>query len=282
MIEKYSVGQVSSARGKSLLVLLLSLGLGAAGVYYARQYVEQQIVTVKKQYETQDVMLEVVVPNRTLKQGDTIYQEDLSIREIPKKYADRNSVNSGNFESAVGQRVDFDVEEGRPLLWAHLAGGTSPTFSGLIEDGLRAMTVRVDDINSISGFLQPQDKVDLLLTYGGNEDQKIFPLIQNLNVIATGTQTQIDKAADGVMRSFATITVHVTPLDAQKITLAKQVGKLTATLRNPADNKPLSSDAMSIAKLLNVKAIDRPKNTEKQLLTMKVPEPAIEYIVGGQ
>jgi pilus assembly protein CpaB len=282
MIEKYSVGLISSARGKSLLVLLLSLGFGAAGVYYARQYVEQQIVTLKNEYETQDAMLEVVVPNRSLKQGDIVYQEDLSIREIPEKYADRNSVNSGNYQAAIGQRIDFDVDEGRPLLWAHLAGGTTPTFSGLIEDGLRAMTVRVDDINSISGFLQPHDKVDLLLTYGGNEDQKIFPLIQNLNVIATGTQTQIDKAADGVMRNFATITVHVTPLEAQKITLAKQVGKLTATLRNPADSKPLSSDAMSIAKLLNIKSVEKPNNTKTQKLTMKLPEPAIEYIVGGQ
>jgi len=86
--------------------------------------------------------------------------------QIPQKYADTHSVHSGNYDVAVGQRLDFDIDEGRPLLWAHLEGGLTPTFSGKVDEGLRAMTVRVDEINSISGFLQPKDKVDLMLSYG--------------------------------------------------------------------------------------------------------------------
>jgi len=84
-----------------------------------------------------------------------------------------------------------------------------------VPEGARALTVRVDEINSISGFLQPGDRIDLLMTHGLGTDNSVFPLIQNLNVIATGLQTRVDKnSVGGGKRSFTTITVNVSPDDA--------------------------------------------------------------------
>ena len=142
------------------------------------------------------------------------------------------------------------------------------------------MTVRVDDINSISGFLQPEDQIDLLLSYGSAEAQHIFPLIQSLNVIATGIQTLVDKNGQVSQRNFSTITVQVSPEQAKKITLAQQVGKLTALLRNPDDDAPLSNQPLSVAHLLNgsqtpsinATKVARPRSIKKQ---------SIEYIIGG-
>ncbi len=265
---------------KQIIMFGLSLLLGAAGVFYSKQYIETQIAYYKGQFEKTEPMVSLVVPNRPLARGHVLLAEDLSIREIPVKYADSNSVTGQNYEIAIGQRIDFDVDEGRPLLWAHLEGGITPTFSGKVEEGLRAMTVRVDEINSISGFLQPQDKVDLLLTYGAGEKQIIFPVIQKLNVIATGVQTLVDKASNGRTRNFTTMTVHVTPDQAQKITLAQSVGKLTAMLRNPDDESPLSDVPMNIAKLLNIPE-PAPVVKKKQKKIKAKPEPGIEYIVGG-
>jgi len=170
------------------------------------------------------------------------------------------------------------------LLWAHLEGGLTPTFSGKVADGLRAMTVRVDDINSISGFLQPKDKVDLMLSYGSGGAQQIFPLIQRLDVIATGIQTLVDKSSSGSTRSFSTITVHVSPSDGQKITLAQQVGKLTAMLRNPEDSASLSDVPMTVAELLNIPEAPIKKAVVKRARRAPAAPtaPAIEYIIGGQ
>ena len=264
---------------KQIIMFGLSLLLGGAGVFYSKQYIETQIAYYKGQFEKTEPMVSIVVPNKPLLRGHLLTSGDLSVREIPVKYADSNSVNGQNYEIAIGQRIDFDIDEGRPLLWAHLEGGLTPTFSGKVEEGLRAMTVRVDEINSISGFLQPQDKVDLLLTYGSGEEQIIFPLIQKLNVIATGVQTLVDKASNGRTRNFSTMTVHVTPDQAQKITLAQQVGKLTAMLRNPDDESPLSDVPMNLAKLLN---IPEPEPVKKITKKKKIkPPPGIEYIVGG-
>lgn len=270
---------------KGAVMFLLSIALGAVGVFFSRQYIEEQIAYYRGQLERTETMVKVVVPNRPIRRGEIVSADMLSTRDIPQKYADSNSVNAGNYEIALGQRVDFDVDEGRALLWAHLEGGLSPTFSGKVPEGLRAMTVRVDEVNSISGFLQPRDRVDLLLSHTRRGEQQIVPLIERLDVIATGVQTVVDKAGSGARRSFSTITVQVTPEEAQRITLAQQVGKLTAMLRNPDDESPLAQEPMSVATLLGLaepvepvaKAAPRPR-------PRRAPEakaPGIEYIIGG-
>ena len=140
---------------------------------------------------------------------------------------------------------------------------------------------RVPDINSISGFLQPKDRVDLLMSHGSGDGQRIYPLIEQLEVIATGTQTLVDKAGAGRERRFTTITVQVSPTQAKRITLAQQVGKLTAMLRNPEDESPLSDAPMTVAELLNLPAPAPEARPRPRPVRAAPKAPAIEYIIGG-
>ncbi len=285
MIDQHSRGARAKGRpGKQILMFVLSLALGAGGVYYSRQYIEDQVSYYKGQLDKTEPMVEVVVPNRAMVRGEVLLSSDLSVRQIPEKYADSNAVNGNNYEVAIGQRIDFDIDEGRPLLWAHLEGGLTPTFSGKVEDGLRAMTVRVDEINSISGFLQPKDKVDLFLSFGTGPGQQILPLIQRLNVIATGVQTLVDKSSGGSTRNFSTITVHVSPEDGQRITLAQQVGKLTAMLRNPDDESPVDESPMTVSQLLNQEkpAVKTTPKAASKPRAVAQKKPGIEFIIGGR
>ncbi|MFT4729928.1 MAG: pilus assembly protein CpaB [Granulosicoccus sp.] len=282
MIDKPSMGFRMPVR-KNQIMFALSIVMGGAAVFYSRQYIEDQVDYYKSQLDKTETMVEVVVPNRILKRGEILLASDLSIREVPEKYADSHSVTSGTYEIAVGQRLDFDIDEGRALLWAHLEGGLTPTFSGKVEDGFRAMTVRVDEINSMSGFLQPKDKVDLLLSYSSGSNYQIFPLIQKLDVIATGVQTIVDKSSSGRARAFSTITVHVSPTNAQKITLAQQVGKITALLRNPDDEGPMNELPMTVAQLLNEPVPIEPEPAPvKRTPRRSKPKPSVEYIIGGR
>lgn len=275
-VQKSNERPSGSRNLKPLLMLLFSLALGAVGVFYSRTYIQDQIAFYRNQLETTETLVKVVVPTRDIARGEVITQQDLAMRDVPTQYVDTNSVNGSNFENAIGQRLEYDVSEGRPLQWSHLEGGLTPTFSGKVENGLRAMTVRVDEINSISGFLQPKDKVDLLLSYGSSEESKIFPLIQKLNVIATGVQTMVDKQSGGRERSFNTITVHVSPEQAQKITLSQQVGRLTAVLRNPEDDGSLSDTPITVANLLNTPEPEPVKPRKR-----RPKPPSIQYIVEG-
>ena len=267
--------------GKNVVMFLLSLAIGAGGVVFAKQYIEEQIDTFRSQLDKTEPMVKVVVPARKMLRGEAVGSTDLVMREIPQQYADTNSVTGEDYELALGQRLDFDIDEGRPLLWAHLEGGRSPTFSGQVPTGLRAMTVRVDEINSISGFLQPHDRVDLLMSHNIGGKQEIFPLIERLQVIATGVQTMVDKNGVAPTRNFSTITVQVSPDQAQRITLAQQVGKITAVLRNPEDESPLPGTPMDVAKLLGIVAPVEVEVEKKPPVRRPKPAPRVEFIVGG-
>ena len=262
---------------KNIALLLISLLLGAAGVFFSKQFIEKRISFYKDQMEVKEEMVEVVVPIRDMLRGEMVTGSDLALRSFPKKYVDSNVVTDQTVPIAFGQRLNFDIDNGKPLLWAHLEGGIAPTFSGKIEEGFRALTFPVNEINSISGFLQPKDNVDLMLTYSGtglgSKEKVTFPFMQNLLVLATGIKTVTDKTGRATSKKFKTITVQVTPEEAKKIILAQEVGKITATLRHPDDVAPMSDKVMNINKLLGIK----PKKALK-----KIPEKqGIEFIIGG-
>jgi pilus assembly protein CpaB len=263
----------SKSANKNVLMLILSLAVGVGGVYLTKEFIEKKVNYYKSQLEKTEEMVALVVPKRNIQRGTVVMLRDFSIRQIPKKYAHKNAVTESTFGTAAGQRISFDLSKGRPLLWAHLEGGLIPTFSGKLKPGTRAMALTVDKINSISGFLQPEDKIDLLLEY---QDQ-ILPIIQHLHVLATGIQTRIDKTGRQTDDVFRTITVEVTPEVAEKITLARSIGKITAILRSPEDSAPISEQPMTVARLFNKPP---PKKTVRKRIVPK--EKGIEYIIGGR
>jgi len=116
------------------LLLVASVGFGSAGVYFANEYIRSEVDGYRRQFEKTEPMVDVVVPSQNLLRGDTVSEAAMSVRKIPA---------ADSFDIAMGQKLDFDIDEGAALLWAHLDGGLSPTFSGRVPDGQRALTVRV-------------------------------------------------------------------------------------------------------------------------------------------
>jgi pilus assembly protein CpaB len=258
---------------KNVIMLIISLAVGIGGVYLTRDFIEKKINYYRSQLEKTEEMVSLVVPNRNISRGTIVSLRDFVTRDIPAKYAHKNAVTQSSFTTAIGQKLSYDITKGRALLWAHLEGGVYPTFSGKLEPGSRALSFTVDKVNSISGFLQPNDKIDLLLDY----KDKIIPIIQNLHVVATGNRTHIDKTGRMTTDSYSMITVVVTPEIAKKITLARTLGKITALLRSPQDESPISEEPMTVARLFNE---PKPKVSVKKRIVKK--EKGIEYIVGGR
>jgi pilus assembly protein CpaB len=263
---------------KGIIMLIISLLVGAAGVYLSKKFIEEKISFYRSQMDIKEELVDIVVPKQNMVRGQVVSTQNLAVMPFPKKYLDTNVVYSSNYETSIGQRLNYDVEGGKPLLWAHLDGGMAPTFSGKIEDGLRALTVPVDEINSVSGFLQPNDNVDLFITYNEKDKgQVIYPFMQNLHILATGVKTTTDKTGRASQVHYNTITVQVTPEDAKKIVLAQVVGKITATLRHPEDGVPMSDQVMTVADLLN-----KPKPVKKSKAKVKTKvKNEIEFIIGG-
>lgn len=261
---------------KNIAVFSTALALGGAGVYTANDYINNTLTEEKRLLaeQHQQEKVTVVVPRISMAKGETITEENLSLRSIPVDYAHSDSVREGNFTDALGQRLAYDIEIGKPLLWAHLELGKNGTFSSLLDDGRRALTISVDEINSLSGFLQPDDKVDLFLTYstGGNRVTQL--LMPQLRVIATGTLTRAPDDGRMSTTNYGTLTVDVTPKEAERLIYAQSAGSITATLQNPdAKLAVLNTNPTSMANLFG----EKPKRKKRRV----IKRDGIEYIIGG-
>lgn len=243
---------------KNWLILGVAILMGLGGAYLVNAFINARVTDFEAKLKGQHQAIGVVVPQQDLA-ADTIITSDLvAVRNVPDLYVHSDAVRPEKFELAEGQRLRYALEKGKPLLWAHLAGGDAPTFSMRLPNGKRAITVPVDEINSISGMLQPKDKIDLILTISSNnQDRVTFPLMQDVLVLATGTRLAVERdttTGEQTTKSYNTVTLEVTQDNAQRIILAQDAGKLTALLRNPEDTKLLPNEKISVATLLGQSA----------------------------
>ena len=119
--------------------------------------------------------------------------------------------------------------------------GQGASIAALLPDGMRAASVRINDVSGVAGFVQPNDSVDVLITRTtpGNENstQLTDVLLQNVRVIAMDQEA---KNSDGSAKLAKTATLEVNPIDAQKLALAQEAGSLSLVLRKPGEqNNPV-------------------------------------------
>lgn len=182
-------------------------------------------------------MNKVVVAKVEIPLGTKIAAEQLSTVEFPS-----NAMPDGTFESAdkiVGRVSVVNVAAREPVTDFKLAPeGSAGGLSAVIPEGYRAMTVKVDDVIGVAGFLQPGTMVDVLTVIepasnsSGNPISKI--VLQNVKVLASGQN--LDKPKDQrETDTVKAVTLQVTPEQAEKLALASSEGKLRLMLRNQVD-----------------------------------------------
>jgi pilus assembly protein CpaB len=125
-----------------------------------------------------------------------------------------------------------------PILASKIsAEGSGASMAALLPEGMRAATVRINDVSGVAGFVQPNDSVDVLitrtLTNGARSEQVTDVLMQNVKVLAMG-QSVKDSGQPQVSKSA---TLQVDPLDAQKLVLGEAIGSLSLVLRKPGDEE---------------------------------------------
>ncbi|HEX8352738.1 MAG TPA: Flp pilus assembly protein CpaB [Pyrinomonadaceae bacterium] len=183
-------------------------------------------------------MNSVVVAKVDIPIGTKVAAEQLSTVQFPS-----NAIPEGTFDSAeklVGRVTVTNVAAREPVTDFKLAPeGSAGGLSAVIPAGYRAMTVKVDDVIGVAGFLQPGTMVDVLTVIeqpghmsSGNPISKI--VIQNVKVLASGQnldKPKDEREADAVKA----VTLQVTPEQAEKLALASTEGKLRLVLRNGID-----------------------------------------------
>jgi pilus assembly protein CpaB len=254
----------------------------------ARGYISDQIAIERERLQPRQPMVTIVVAKQDLARGDVVSPQTVAVREIPRAYLAPGTVQPERFDGFSGSRLVSPLRAGEPLLQTALEGADVSTFAAKVPAGVRAFTVVVDEVNSLSGMLQPGDRIDLLLsarlpaTAAQPQPPEITrALLQDIKVLATGRQVR-PGGEDKASRTYGAITVEVSPAQAQRLVVAQRSGKLTATLRNPLDRDPVAHAPLDVYALLGIAPPGAdPPAAGGQRAHINAPRSA-EIITGGQ
>jgi pilus assembly protein CpaB len=216
----------------------------------------------------------VVVAADDVQVGAKLDTHDVRIINLPA-----SAVPPGAFTKTtqvLGRGAVLPLSQGEFILPSKLAAvNAGAGLPSLIPPGMRAVSVRVNDVVSVAGFVQPGTRVDVLAT--GNEDngndRQTTTVLENVAVIAVGKSLDRSVSAEG--QTAPVITLLVSPDDAQKLALVSQEGRIQLSLRNPLDTKKGGIGATHSSSLYpgEVKVAIAPKPTKPHKVIAKGPAP---------
>lgn len=223
-----------------LLVALAAAGLASFAVYRAIQQAPVKQVEIPTQT--------VVVAAKALPVGAMLGPADVRLIAWPAKTPLVGGV--ARAEDAVGRGLVASLAENEPLTEAKLAPrGAGAGLPPTIPVGMRAISVKVDEVVGVAGFTVPGTHVDVLVTVSEDKDSRTRTVVSNLQVLAAGTQFDQQGSKDGKPIPSTVVTLLATPEDGEKIAMAAAGGKIMLALRNPLDEAPTSTQGVRLASL---------------------------------
>src|SRR6185503_13232022 len=221
-------------RNKRLIIALLAaITFGLIAAVSVKQY-----LLTAKTFENN--LNDVVVAKVDIPIGTRLIPEQLAVAQFPANVTPEGAIPSID-ESLIGRVVTVSLSPRDPVTEAKLAPvGAAGGLSSMIPEGYRAMTVAVNEVVGVSGFIMPGTLVDIVVVItppkGSGNDEMIFKIVlQNIKVLASGQNIDKPKNDREVERSIRAVTLQVTPEQAEKLALASSEGKLQLVMRNSVD-----------------------------------------------
>jgi pilus assembly protein CpaB len=193
---------------------------------------------------------QVVVAKVDIPEGAAIDRNSLALAGWPAPTVPAGAYSS--LDSVVGRVTRVNVFTGEAIVPGRLApAGTGPGLELKIPPGMRAMAVRINDVAGISGLVQPNSRVDVLVTIAdpvsGKQQAKLF--MENMRVLSVGTEIQRD--ASGRPNTATTATLAVTPDEAERLAIAMNTGSIQLVLRGYGDPSAISTGGASSTDVLS-------------------------------
>lgn len=238
-------------RKGSFIFLALAIVLAAAAAFAAHKWIERQGAVAAA---SRIAMTPVVVAARDLPAGQALSSGDLQVTRWPQAGLPKGCFNS--VTPLQGRVLKTAASKGEPLLMGKLAAkGLRGGLSAVVPEGYRAMTVKIDEVIGVGGFVQPGDQVDVLVTISKGPFQKdpiTRTVLQGVNVLTVGENVEQNKNSKPRRDKSKVVTLQVTPLQGETLALASYEGRLILALRNHADNNELPSKGVRLTTLLPI------------------------------
>lgn len=229
---------------------LLSVLAFALVISAVASWVLYRLIVTKLSANAKPAIAQVVVASHNLELGTLLKDSDV-------KLVDWNGPEPkgalGSSSDAIGRGVVAAIYEGEPILETRLASkGAGGGLAATIPPGMRAVSIRVNDVGGVSGFVRPGARVDVLIAGtppGGSNGLGTVTktLLQNMEVLSAGQDMQKD--AEGKPVSVPVVNLLVTPEQAETLSLASNEMRIQLVLRNPLDTQTVKTPGTAVSNL---------------------------------
>jgi pilus assembly protein CpaB len=223
--------------------------------------------------------VDVVVAQLPLRLGTRVTPDHVKLVKWPAETQVPGAFSK--LEEVLNRGVITPISENEPLTNGKLAAleagaGLPPS----IPPGMRAISVKVNEVVGVSGFVVPRTRVDVMVTLSGkdrNDDSTTRVVVSNAQVLTAGTRYDQEKAKEGAPIPSTVVTLLVTPEDGERVALAASEGQIMLALRNPLDTETPQTRGVRTAGLFGQPAPAPKASTGQRAKPVKaepVPAPA--------
>lgn len=224
---------------------------------------------ISTQKESYGKMTPVLVSVADINRGELIKEELIKKVNIPKRFVSPDYIEKVNLESILNKRAAVNIKTGQQMIWSFVESELQEvtTLTDLLDSASndRAITIALDPVGSVGGFISREDRVDIIGTFtvpdGKNNDipkLKTKTILQYVEILVVG---------DAISRDPSFVTLRLSPEEAELLTFAEQVGTLRLLLRGKGDKS--ISDSIPIISFNNLFSIEK-RQTRKRKKTIKI------------
>lgn len=213
---------------RGLMLVMISLGLGGLSALAANTWVSERLAANADASQQAVVIAALDIPY-----GTKVTDRHLKVTLMPVEAVPEASYKA--IEEVEGMVAKVDVVRGETLVSTRFAEHeTGSTLAALVQKNMRAVTVRVDDVVGVAGFLLPGNHVDILATKTDRQSKRAYTetILRSIKVLAVDQTAATETNEPIIVRA---VTLELTPRQSETLVKAKEEGKIQLTLRNPLD-----------------------------------------------
>lgn len=238
---------------RGLLLIILSLVMASGTAWFANEWVEELSTEIPED----EGKVEVLVAAIDIPYASKVEGRHIKTLVLPEEFVPEDALI--NKQDVEGYVSNIEIFAGEILLSSRFnAHGGGSTLASLIGENMRAISVRVDDVVGVAGFLLPGNFVDVLATRLGKSDKaKTETILQKIKVLAVDQFARTNSSDPVVVR---VITLEMSRADSEILTKRKAEGTIQLTLRNPND------EVIRVAEKIPTKRVVRAKAPEIMII----------------
>ncbi len=211
---------------KTIASIVLSATFGFGAVFIAKHWLDTN------QQELSADQIQIAVANMEISTGTIIEPRHISMQIASKSVVPDSAIS--DLKQAIGLLAKGDIYEGEILRTERLVTkGEGSTLASLIGENMRAVSIRVNDVVGVAGFLLPGNRVDILNTFNHRGKVNTEVILVNVKILAIDQSAAKNENTPQLVRA---VTVEVTLQQAESLMNARSKGSLQLALRNPVDN----------------------------------------------